>query len=106
MFYLMEFRSHYTSEMGSHVTFDPESASPEEKPLYEAIMQGKSAPLCVRLFQNSVWAMARRVLDIELKEATTPEAISYFETMLKRIPNKRIIPAGRGTQSTDILFDD
>ncbi len=108
MFYIMELRSHYSGEMGSQVTFNPTSVPIEDRPLYDELMRGKSAPDCVRLFQNGVWSLARRVLDVELREAKTPAAISYFKTRLDRIPKKTTIAVERDTElpPTHILFDE
>jgi hypothetical protein len=84
---LQPFRSHYTTEVGSNITFDPQSGIGTRKVIMQALMQGKSADICVTQYYNAVWEMSRRVLQIELREATTPEATRYFSMCLKRVPD-------------------
>jgi hypothetical protein len=105
MFSLHPLRSHYTTEIGSSVTYDPESVSGHKKILYGSLMKGKSANICVAQYQIAVWAMLRRVLKIELQEATDPEAIKDIKKRIRRLPKPRI-HTGLSTEGrlTKILY--
>jgi hypothetical protein len=86
IFSLQPFRSHYTTEVGSNVTFDPQSVAGRQKTLLQALMQGKPPEICLIQYYNVVWEMSRRVLNIELKEAKSPDAMKHFKGCLRRIP--------------------
>jgi hypothetical protein len=90
IFLLEPFRSHYTTDVGSNVTFDLKSGAGGRKALLHALMLGKSAEICVIQFYTAVWAMSRRVLKIELKEATNPEAVKFFRKRLRETPKPTI----------------
>jgi hypothetical protein len=87
LFLLQPFRSHNTTEVGSNITFDPRSDTGRRKTFLQALMHGKPADICVLQYYNAVWKMSRRVLNIELKEAKSPEAGKYFKGCLRKIPN-------------------
>jgi hypothetical protein len=84
---LHPFRSHYTTEVGSNITFNPQSVAGRQKTFLQALMRGKPPEICLIQYYNVVWEMSRRVLDIELKEAKSPDAVKYFEGCLRKIPN-------------------
>jgi hypothetical protein len=86
LFLLQPFRSHYTTEVGSNITFNPESGTERRKTALRALMQGKSADICVTQYHNVVWEMSRRVLRIELNEAKSPQAVAHFKECLRKIP--------------------
>jgi hypothetical protein len=105
MFSLHPIRSHYSTEIASKITYDPKSLADDGKVAISYLqMQGKSAEVCVVQYQIVVWAMLRRVLKIELQEATTPEAIKDIKRHLRRIP-KPVTRAGWDKQKqTSILY--
>ena len=108
MFSLQPIRSHYTSEFASNITFDPATAPPHSKQLFEGLMTGKAASDCLTLYQATVWEMTRRVLKLELREATNPLAIKDIRKHLRRIPKQRLIRAssGKGKPPVHILYRD
>jgi hypothetical protein len=87
MFLLQPFRSHYTTETGSNVTSSPRLGPKSRRALLDAMLRGKSAHICLVQYYAAVWAMSRRVLSIELKEATNPEAIKFFKKCLRETPS-------------------
>jgi hypothetical protein len=105
MFSLQPFRSHYTTETGNNVTYNPKLGRESGRALLDALMRGKSAQICVAQYSIAVWAMSRRVLNIELKEATNAEAIKFFKKCLREIP-RPITRTRRGKDgpSTTVLY--
>jgi hypothetical protein len=86
MFSLQPFRSHYTSEMGTFVTFDPLAGPESTVAVSDYLMRGKSARGCLVQYQNAVWAMSRRVLKIELKQAADESAVKDIKKRLRQMP--------------------
>jgi hypothetical protein len=105
IFSLQPFRSHYTTQTGSNVTSNPKLGPESRRALLDALMRGKSAQICVAQYYIAVWAMSRRVLNIELKEATNPEAIKFFKKCLREIP-RPVTRTRRGKKgpSTTVLY--
>ncbi len=103
MFSLLPIRSHYTSDLASNTTFDP-----NEIPILRPMMSGKSASVCLEHYRNTVQEMTRRVLNIELREATDPAAIKDIRKRLRRLPKTNFVhvKSGRGMPPPYFVLGD
>jgi hypothetical protein len=103
MFSLLPMRSHYTSDLASNMTFDPTKI-----PILRLMMSGKSASFCLEHYRNTVQEMTRRVLNIELREATNPAAIKDIRKRLRLLPKTKFIriKSGRGMPPNYFVLGD
>jgi hypothetical protein len=108
IFSLHPMASHYSSEYGFSITYDPHEAdqSIEIQSVLSSLMTGKSPEECLVLYRSAVDALSLRFLKRILQEATEPTHILRIKKMIENVGCNTSVEMAFGDDEQDcqIIF--